>query len=176
MGGQTQSLYKPVILRILAGNQDIPSQDTLEDDFIFSQVGYVIVPWRVLALVIVHKHSEIRTLFNVLKSSVFSCFFLTLFLNIFLFNHFPPPKHKTCLVGFVVQCSMDCQQLFSLILTSNNVGVVKRGRTSVLKHEILRLQRLGKQTSPLGHSREHLFPGKRQQSFEASKGYKFPKV
>lgn len=126
------------------------------DDVLFPQVRYVIVPWRVVACVIVHKQSEIRTL-----EKRFEIFRMTSFLHFFCIIIQPvSPRQgpKTCVVfiAFVVQCSMNCQQPFPIVLTSNSTGFFlllekpgNRGRTSVLKHEILRLQRLGKQTSLL---------------------------
>lgn len=116
----------------------------------------VIVPWRVVACVIVHKQSEIRTLekhIEIFRMTSFLHFFCTIIQPVS-----PRQGPKTCVVfiAFVVQ-SMNCQQPFPIVvLTSNNTEVLftvgktgNRGRTSVLKHEILRLQRLGKQTSLL---------------------------
>ena len=95
------------------------------DDFLFPQVRYVIVPWRVVACVIVHKQSEIRTL-----EKRFEIFRMTSFLHFFCIIIQPiPPRQspKTCVgfIAFMVQCSMNCQQPFLIVvLTSNNTGVL----------------------------------------------------
>ena len=45
---QKAGLFEGFLRKYPPGNEHIPYQGTLEDDFPFPQVGYVIVPWRVL--------------------------------------------------------------------------------------------------------------------------------